>query len=296
MHTTDQHVSQDFLIRLRLVREQLAEVAWENVGSQRASRLLGRLEGRLLRPPRIIILGEPNSGKTTLANGLIGCDLLATDIVRNTRVPTILKYARTAVVHLLARDGTRQRVEEGNIDCRVLDGQGVIEVGLPMQCLQTYEIIDTPGSMLADVAEERFGTFDRAADVSRSAHMAIWCTVASQAWRASENAHWMRLRKRAWLQNILCVTHADRLDSADREKVRRRLQSETGHIFESIVMSSGPEKPGKIAQNLDCGSGEASGEDTAARVALALGAIERHRCHRAGQIIHRFLEDLEIAV
>lgn len=296
MRSTEQHGSQDFLVRLHLVREQLAGFGDGNAGAQKAVRLLRKLESRLQRPPRIIILGETNSGKTTLANRLMGCEFLATDIVRNTRTPTILKYAASSVVHVLGGDGSRHRVEDRNIDSRMLDNESRIEVGLPLECLQTFEIIDTPGSTLADATEQRGATAGRIVHVSRSAHVAIWCTVASQAWRASEIAHWERLRNRAWLQNILCVTHADRLDSADREKVRHRLVSEAGHMFQRIVMSPETEQRGHVAVHPDGMSGEAVGAEQDVWFDSALGAIERHRYRRAGQVVHRFLEDLEIPV
>ena len=59
------------------------------------------------RPLRIGILGEANSGKSSLANLLAGVSALPADPVANTRLPALLKYAAKPSVTAIYESGER---------------------------------------------------------------------------------------------------------------------------------------------------------------------------------------------
>ncbi len=64
-------------------------------------RALGRVARAVARPLRIAILGESNSGKSSLANLVIGEMTLPALPVANTRLPTLLQYADVAFARAL---------------------------------------------------------------------------------------------------------------------------------------------------------------------------------------------------
>ena len=77
---------------------------------QRPSRAFGRMARAANRPLRIGILGESNSGKSSLANLLVGVSTLPALPVANTRLPTLLMYARAPFVIGLYESGERSLV------------------------------------------------------------------------------------------------------------------------------------------------------------------------------------------
>lgn len=266
-------------VRLAVVRKLILERCEDLASATRAARLLERLEQRLRQPPRVVLLGEANSGKTTIANMLIGVDLLATDLVRNTRKPVRLRYASATAVHLVDGDGDRQRLAAGTASSAWSRTARSVEVSLPLEPLQAFEVIDTPG-LGAEMLEE-------ARRSCRSAHAAIWCTTAQQAWKASEVALWSALGGRLRRHAVLAVTQAGHLDAADREKVRRRLEREAGPHFAAVVMVT--ERAGTEADGASGKPGETS--IGAAVRALAAG-IQRLRAERATGVVHRFADAL----
>lgn len=75
------------LSRLRRSREALAPVAAQSPSVATAVRALRRLEIRLTRLPRVVILGEFNSGKSSLVNILLGSDFVPGPLTRKGRFP-----------------------------------------------------------------------------------------------------------------------------------------------------------------------------------------------------------------
>ena len=56
---------------------------------------------------RVVIAGECNSGKTWLANGLLGSQVLPTSFVTRTELPTVVEFGASSRLVLERHDGSR---------------------------------------------------------------------------------------------------------------------------------------------------------------------------------------------
>jgi len=268
----------EFLARLGGIRRDiLARHAATDAG-RRAERLLARLEATLSRPVRAAILGEVNSGKTTFANRLLGSDLLATDVIENTRLPVVIGWAPRPELHVRLADGTRRPVAGGRSEGEGSAGSArriAIEIGIPRDALRRIELVDTPGLVAeAPLRGHRIVP-------GRPVDIAVWCTIATQAWRASEIAHWRALGY-APARSVLVATRADLLAPADREKVGLRLAREAGPLFGSIVLVPRDGQPGAVPVAFEL-------------LASAELSVRQDRCRRAAAIVGRHLALLEPA-
>ena len=70
-------------------------------------RAIGRMAKAAKRPLRIGIFGELNSGKSSLANLLLGASILPAGPVTNTRLPALLKYSTVPSVTAIYGSGER---------------------------------------------------------------------------------------------------------------------------------------------------------------------------------------------
>lgn len=201
-----------------------------------------RIEQLLARRPKVVLLGEPNAGKTRLANALLGFELLPESVLANTVTRTVLSHATTLEVHAVTADGRRA------IDLTGLDAFGVpgllrLEVGLPSQRLAVHDVVDTPGLREG----EALGL-----DLSPS-DVLVWCTVASQAWKESERRAWSEVPHVHRPRAILAVTNSDALkDAAETDRVLARMHAETRGLFGGIVATARPE-PSKDAARSPAG-------------------------------------------
>jgi len=181
------------------------------------ARILRRISGILNRPLRLVILGESNSGKSTIANLILGDATLPALPVANTRLPTLLRHAPAPVVEVIRKNGRKfiltAKDELGFHDVLRLD------VGLPSEQLRRVEVLDFPGS-----ANPLFHA-DVAMIPRQGVDAVIWATVATQAWRETERRAWAKLPKRLRSRGILAVTQCDLIKSeSDFSKVKARLQ------------------------------------------------------------------------
>lgn len=196
-----------------------------------AVRALRRIEGRLERPLRIAVIGEFNSGKSTLTNMLVRIESLPTAVVSNTRIPTLLYHAPEPEIFALHHDRRRERLRASD----QAPSQEIfrVEVGLPSERLRAVQILDLPG-----LADARFD----GAITDLAAHavdVGLWCTLSTQAWKESERAAWEEIPERLRGRGLLVATHRDLLhDAADIEKVLNRLRAEAGPYFRDILLLS----------------------------------------------------------
>lgn len=226
------------LAKLRRVREKLAGQGAAQPETIAAFRALGRLEARLRRPPRLALLGEFHSGKSTLAQLLLGGALPAGSVIPETGAPILFRYAERPVIYMVGEDGARRAVASA---------QGVagapvryIEACLPLDLLRRAEIVDVPGTSNPATAEEAHALLPH---IMRGVHMALWCTTATQAWKGSEQSAWGALPHRLRAASLLVVTHTDRIrQAADREKVFARMRRETSGYFRGVVMISSTQR------------------------------------------------------
>jgi hypothetical protein len=233
---------------------------------------LQHLDHDLSRKPRVAILGEFNAGKTTLTNLLARTRALDTDVLANTRLPTL--------VHDGAQDAEPILVPERSRDGTATNPLGVtmrvpFEYELsasPADLLKACSIIDTPG--LADPTHA-----DRVGDVfARIADIAIWCSVAGQCWRESERQAWDSFPGRLRRYGVLVLTGADSVPrAADRQRILARLQREAVGRFGVILFLSGRDAAAAIddatGQITNPGLWEESG---AAEIERVVARLVRH--------------------
>ena len=234
--------------------------------------MLRRLETSLAGPVRVAVLGETNSGKTSVVNVLLGDDLLATDVIANTRLPLLVHHAPQPSLELVDESGKRQPIERASIAALQVGRNARLEVGVPLPLLAGIEIIDTPGTGLDDL-----DFADREPDWTSRADVAIWCTIATQAWRATEVAAWRDLGREP-SRSLLAATRADLLDASDRQKVMARLSAEAGALFHAIVMvdAAKPRANSPLSKGL----------------AETVGNVREARLNRARDIVHRVMQQL----
>lgn len=181
------------------------------------SRALLRLSQVLDRPLRFAVLGESNSGKTTIANFIAGGITLPVLPVANTRLPTLLRYAPIPRVEALRENGQKFTLTpDDEVPFRDILR---LEVWLPSEHLRRIEVLDFPGS-----ANPLFDA-DVAMIPRQGVDAVIWATVATQAWRETERRAWSKLPQRLRRRGILAVTQCDLIrDETDFSKLKARLQ------------------------------------------------------------------------
>lgn len=221
-----------------LLASQHRLASWSDGTSLAANiaRLVGRVGTRLSRPPRVVLLGEFNSGKSTLANVLLGSGVLPTSIHANTRVPILIRYAETPTLEVEFSGGMRHAISMTAAQDVSRGSARMLHLGLPLVQLKTFELIDTPG-----FAEGRH-VKDFCLDACRRSHVAVWCTSALQAWKATEVSTWAAVPQRLRRNSVLVVSHKDVLNAErDEARIRARLEMETKGQFRKIVLVSGLE-------------------------------------------------------
>jgi hypothetical protein len=183
------------------------------------------------RPVRVAVIGEFNSGKTTLLNALLAAAVLPTSFIAHTAYLTTIRYAPRPT--LSAEVAGRRRVAFAWEDMDGTPSPHIrrLHVGMPLDRLRLLTVIDTPGLGLGDpVAEER------TVRACRSADLIIWCTPAMQAWKASEQQVWLAMPPSVRRRGVLAVTFMDTLNSPrDGARVLARLQTDAGDAFTRIL-------------------------------------------------------------
>ncbi|MEZ5842818.1 MAG: hypothetical protein R3D27_03700 [Hyphomicrobiaceae bacterium] len=194
-----------------------------------AMRAIERLELLAERPPCAIFIGERNAGKSTAANRVIGSGLLPSHIVASTRHATLVRYAALPSLHAILADGRRVTVAS---PADLADGDPLmLEVGLPVARLKNFEVLDTPAGFDTRRLEALPGL--------TGPIIAVWCTMATQAWKANEQASWLALDSRIRRHGVLAVTALDRIaDDGERSRLADRLTGTAGRCFRAIAASS----------------------------------------------------------
>jgi tRNA U34 5-carboxymethylaminomethyl modifying GTPase MnmE/TrmE len=220
--------------QLRQARLSLERMATPELQLSPAIRALSRTVSRLDRPLRVAVLGEINSGKSSLANLLAGVDSLPAAIIFNTRIPTLLYYAAEPELWIEDESGRRERLSAySRLPQRPIFR---IDVGLPSPRLRVMQLLDLPG-MLCPVTGSI--VVDTAA---HNVDAAVWCTMSTQAWKESERAAWEMMPPRIASRALLVATHCDLLhDPGDRQKLLMRLRELAGVSFRSVQLLSTPD-------------------------------------------------------
>jgi len=276
------HAHTDRILReLKRARVELQGVARTTLPW--AIRAIGRIEARLSRPLRAAIVGEFNSGKSSLANLIVGIESLPTAVVSSTRIPTHLYHAVRPQIWATHHDGRREQLHAA----KEAQEESIIrlEVGLPAARLREMEILDLPG--LANPRLER-----RLCDLFlQNVDIVLWCTASIQAWKESERAAWDRVPARLRGRALLVVTHGDLVrEAADKRKLLCRLRKEAGSFRDVLLISTNEalalmREGGKVS---DVSALEASGAN-ALEGALAelLRSVREHRAKAAVAVTRR---------
>lgn len=175
------------------------------------------------RIPRVALAGEANSGKTTLVNFLLQTQLLLADIVAGTACPTLLRFGETAQLRVHREDGSSALRSIADLHRLGRERVELAEVYLPSPVLRRMEILDLPGfASSADAGLK--GQWLAAADIH------IWCTPATQAWKASEQAIWLSLAAPKAF-SFLVLTHRDLLSDRQLDDVAGRIARDSARYF-----------------------------------------------------------------
>ncbi len=238
-------------------------------------------EALLRRPLRLAVLGEANSGKSTLVNLLIGNAVIPTLQLSNTRMPTLLRYAPEASVAAITAGGLTVPLGTGAAPEDMI----CAAVSLPVAHLRDCEVMDFPGFSdpwlgygAMEIARHRIDA-------------AIWCTFSTQAWKESECTAWRLLPARIRAHSILAVTSKDLLTPEQAPKVMARLRKAAGGDFSRFALLSslqGRKALGSSGEIRDPALWRTSGaEDFCASVQALLAGIRQHRLEKARGLTNR---------
>jgi predicted GTPase len=193
------------------------------------------------RPARVVIAGECNSGKTWLANALLGAPVLPTSFVTRTVLPTVVESGPRPRLVLEKHDRSRVATSWEQIEAGACEGRRLC-VRLPSAKLKGLRLIDTPGLGDGDEAVSR-----RVRGYCRTADVVVWCTPALQAWKGSELGFWLSLPASVRDKGVLVLTFADMLrHDQDVKRVLGRLQAEAALYFRRMVTAA--QLPDLLAQ------------------------------------------------
>lgn len=178
--------------------------------------------------PRLAVVGEFSSGKSTLLNLLLGQDILPVKATATASPAIWLSYGQAEGFYIEA-GGNRKALPEGGI-ADVPSDSRYIRLWSSADFLQSCDVLDLSG--LADPGR----TDDQTYDMLAEADCIIWCTPATQAWRQSERAAWLAVPEKVRARSILAVTRIDKLRNAeDLARVMRRVAHEADGLFTAFA-------------------------------------------------------------
>jgi Dynamin family len=182
----------------------------------------------LTRKPRIAIMGEFSSGKSTLCNVLMGSGPLLEKVTATQLPPVWLSYGPDDA-YTMGLDGHAYDLDLAELEDVSLETTEHVRVFMKSDILRYCDLIDMPGisdpSMSSEVWE-------------RMAHLAdavLWCTHATQAWRQSESGVWSTFPREMQHNSLLLITRFDKIvNDSDRSKVLKRVKQETEGQFADV--------------------------------------------------------------
>jgi hypothetical protein len=268
---------------LRQARLQIETAGAGLAALSPAIRALRQTEAHLRRPLRLALMGEFNSGKSTLANLMIGNALLPTLQLSNTRIPTLIHYSAEPVITAALEGGGARTLTADAIETP--EETVCIQVGMPMPHLMACEIVDFPGFSDPWLS---FGVLDIA---RHPIDAAIWCTFSTQAWKESECTAWRLLPARIRANSILAVTSKDLLTREQAPKVMARLRKAAGGDFSNFALLSslqGRKALDAAGEIADPDLWQASGaEEFSAAIEQLFSAIRQQRIEKAQKLTNR---------
>jgi hypothetical protein len=288
---------------------------------------LAALEGYLCRPLRVAVLGEQNAGKSSLINLLLRESVVPTSALVGVRAHLLLRHGAEPGLYAVAGDGVRARLTSRALvrmaapDVRST-GPATASPNAPAgaqpakseaprgpaplpdhlrpaadSAARLIEIV-TPHDFLrrAELVETRLVPAEAPKAMLRHAlpiDLAVWCTLATQAWKETERKAWERLPERLRKGAILLVTYKDAVASAkDEARLMARLERDAGPFFGSILpisLRQAGEVIGQIPALAERGKWERSGAAAFEQLLLRrLGALDHERRARSITLLRRY--------
>jgi hypothetical protein len=296
------------------------------VSFARARRALAGIEAYLRRPLRVAVLGEQNSGKSSLINMLLRSDVVPAGVLAGMRTHLLLRHGAETAVVAVAADGARVRLTSRALariavpeirttadanpviysasEAKAAASRGahalaseapqpaaattrLIELILPHPLLQRAELLESrlyPPRSENSVLRRAFRPID----------MAVWCTLATQAWKETEREAWQRFPVSLGRDALLAVTYKDALANAKEEaRLMSRLRRDAGPFFADMLTVSARRAKEALSAPAQGGIADAARWErsgaTAFEAALeeALKRLHRRRLAKAAALLRR---------
>lgn len=181
------------------------------------------------RKPKVLLLGEFSSGKSTLANALLG-DISSPMRVTATQMPPIEYCAGEGPPIHIASDGTQTPLSPDALGEVPVEGTRAIRIFHTAKLLDQVDLIDMPGSSDPNMAPDIWDSLLPTADI------VLWCSPATQAWRQSEAALWDSAPERLFKTSLLLLTRSDKIQSPqDHARLLGRVRRETQGLFRRVL-------------------------------------------------------------
>lgn len=182
----------------------------------------------LTRKPRIAIMGEFSSGKSTLCNVLMGAKPLLEKVTATQLPPVWLSYGPDDA-YTMGLDGHAYDLDLAELEQVSLETTEHIRIFMKSDILRYCDLIDMPGISDPSMSSEVWERMAYLADA------VLWCTHATQAWRQSESGVWSTFPKEMRQNSLLLVTRFDKiLGDSDKAKVLKRVKQETEELFSEV--------------------------------------------------------------
>ncbi len=177
---------------------------------------------------RIVVAGEFESGKSSVINAMLREPVLPCNPGLAAR-PTI-RIMHSPGKSINAEDRMGSNYTPNSLS-ELLDHESlaICNLRIPLGLMAGVEIIEIPFHHEGGISEDDL-------EVISDADLIIWVTIASQAWRLSEQAIVEGLPYHVRDKSILAISRADKLRTTqDLDKIETRLQKDASRFFSEIV-------------------------------------------------------------